>query len=156
MDEPLLGMMGELTTPAEGEALLRGEMPPWQKSYTSDDYTEYTWHAPTVRLYVGRCLLEAPRPGYEYPAWVYNALGGYPATIDPTVVCAAKTVGATIVDLIERPDALERARTEFRDRTGGGIGTAGFRSPEGPAPIDTAGPSTTTPRGEEWWDSAGA
>ena len=26
-----------------------------------------------------------PRPGYQYPAWVWNALGGFPATIDPTI-----------------------------------------------------------------------
>jgi len=161
MDDPLLSMMGELTTPAEGEALLRSELPPWQKSYTSDDYTEYTWHAPTVRLYIGRCLLASPQPEYEYPAWVYNALGGYPATIDPTVVCAAKTIGGTIVDLLERPDELERAQAEFRERTGGGVGGSSWIPPLLPedfrAPIDYRWPEyVTTPRGEEWWIPLGA
>jgi aminobenzoyl-glutamate utilization protein B len=37
MDDPILPAVTELTTPAEGEALLRAELPPWQQSYTSDD-----------------------------------------------------------------------------------------------------------------------
>jgi aminobenzoyl-glutamate utilization protein B len=161
MDDPLMRGMAELTTPAEGEALLRAEIPPWQQSYTSDDYTEYTWHAPTVRLYVGRCLLETPEGGPEYPAWVYNALGGFPATIDPTVVCAGRTIGGTIVDLLTRPDALERAQAEFGERTGGGIGGSVWLAPllpkEFEAPIHYRWPEyVTTARGEEWWIPLGA
>jgi len=41
--------MGELTAAGSGEALLRKDLPAWQKNYTSDDYTDYTWHCPTVR-----------------------------------------------------------------------------------------------------------
>jgi hypothetical protein len=54
-----------------------GTFPSWQTHYTSDDYTDMTWFAPTVRFYVGRAVLKAP-PGFAYPEWALNALGGMP------------------------------------------------------------------------------
>ena len=54
---------------------LRRDLPSWQTHYTSDDYTDMTWFAPTVRFYVGRAVLKAP-PGFAYPEWALNALGG--------------------------------------------------------------------------------
>jgi aminobenzoyl-glutamate utilization protein B len=160
MEDPILGRMSELLPPEGYEAHVRAEIPAWQSHYTSDDYTEYTWHAPTARLYVGRCLLDAPE-GFEYPAWVFNALGGYPPTIDPTVVSAARTIGATIVDLLTRPEALERAQAEFRERTGGGAGGSAWLAPLLPKgfepPIHYRWPEyVTTARGEEWWIPTGA
>ena len=161
MDDPILPAVGELTTPADGEALLRAELPSWQRHYTSDDYTDYTWHTPTVRLYVGRAFLRPPHPGYQYPAWSWNALGGFPATIDPTVRCAARAIGATIVDLLTRPQEVERAKAEFRERTGGGIDGERWLAPllpkDFPPPIHYRWPEyVTTARGEEWWIPTGA
>jgi aminobenzoyl-glutamate utilization protein B len=152
--------MSELRSPQDYEAHVRSEIPPWQEHYTSDDYTEYTWHAPTARLYVGRCLLDAPDE-VDYPAWVFNALGGYPGAIDPTVLCAARTIGATLVDLLTDADALERAQAEFRDRTGGGVGGTSWLPPllppEFEPPIAYRWPEyVTTARGEEWWIPLGA
>ena len=77
------------------------------------------WHAPTVRLYIGRPMLKSP-PGYRYPAWAMNALGGIPATIDPTVRCAAKVIGLTVVDLLSDGEALAAARREFEDEPAAG------------------------------------
>ena len=160
MDDPLLRRMNELRTPRDYEAHVRSEIPPWQTHYTSDDYTEYTWHTPTARLYVGRCLLDGPAEA-DYPAWVFNATGGYPATIDPTVVCAARTIGATLVELLTDPEGLARARDEFEHRTGGGIGGESWVPPL--LPRDVAPPIAyrwpeyvTTARGEEWWIPMGA
>ena len=87
--------------------------------------------------------------------------GGHPATIDPTVVCAARTIGGTLVDLLTRPEALERAQAEFRERTGGGIGGSAWLAPllpKGfPPPIHYRWPEyVTTARGEEWWIPTGA
>ena len=122
MEDPIHPAMAALTTPEEDEARLRAILPPWQKNYTSDDYTEYTWHCPTARLYVGRAMLASPQPGYQYPAWVWNALGGFPATIDPTVQAAARAIAGSLVDLMTDPQALAAAQAEFRERTGGGVG----------------------------------
>ena len=154
--DPLEPSMAELITPDAAEAATREQLPAWQRNYTSDDYVEYTWHTPTVRLYIGRCALAADPDGARYPAWVSNAIGGHPPCIDPTVRTAARTVGLTLVDLLTRPDLLAAAQAEFADRTGGGIGgdawippllDAGFEPP-----IELRWPEyVETPRGRGWW-----
>ena len=124
-----------------------------QTHFTSDDYTEYTWHCPTARFYVGRPAL-APRPdGAAYPAWVMNALGGLAPCIDPMIETAAKTMAGTIIDLVQQPELLARAGAEFRARTGGGIGGDRWLAPlcDYPAPIDLPWPEyVTTSRGTDW------
>ena len=90
MDKPFLAETEQLIEPQEAERLLREEMPSWQKNWTSDDYVEMTHYAPTVRFYVSRPALQ-PVPGKgAYPAWVMNALGGFPETISPTIDVAGK------------------------------------------------------------------
>lgn len=161
MADPMHPAMAELVTPEEDEARMRAILPPWQKNYTSDDYTDYTWHCPTARLYVGRAMLAAAKPGYQYPTWVWNALGGYPATIDPTIFSAARAIAGSLVDLLTDPAGLAAAQAEFRERTGGGIGGSKWVGPllpkKFPAPIHYRWPEyVSTPRGEEWWLPQGA
>jgi aminobenzoyl-glutamate utilization protein B len=161
MAEPMHPAMSALIDPLEDEARMRAILPPWQKNYTSDDYTDYTWHCPTARLYVGRAMLSSPKPGYQYPNWVWNAMGGYPATIDPTIFSAARAIAGTLVDLLSDPQAVAAAQAEFRERTGGGIGGAQWVPPllprNFPAPIHYRWPEyVSTPRGEEWWIPQGA
>jgi len=120
---------------------------------TSDDYTDMCWHAPTARIYVARPALKAPKD-YRYPSWVANALGGIPATIDPMVTTAAKTVAFTALRLLEDKNAREAAALEFRERTGGGIGGSAWVAPlcDYPAPTNFRWPEyVTTRRGREWW-----
>jgi len=161
MKNPIHPAMAELVTPEADEARMRAILPPWQKNYTSDDYTDYTWHCPTARLYVGRAMLAAPKPGYQYPTWVWNALGGYPATIDPTIFSAARAIAGSLVDVLTDPRAVDEAKAEFRERTGGGIGGSKWVGPllpkNFPAPIHYRWPEyVTTARGEEWWLPQGA
>ena len=80
---------------------------------------EYTWPAPTARLYTGRPLWKPPSPGYTYPAWVSNALGGVRECIEPSIFVAGKTIAATLIDLLMQSEELEKTRAEFNDRTGG-------------------------------------
>jgi aminobenzoyl-glutamate utilization protein B len=153
--KPFLPAIEELIEPEEAERRLRQTLPPWQLNSTSDDYTEYCWYAPTVRFYIGRPMLKAAR-GVNYPDWVMNALGGIASCIDPMIRTASKTIGATIVDLMTRPDLLKAAQDEWRDRTGGGVGGSNWMEPLLPkdfqAPIDFRWPEyVTTVRGEEWW-----
>ena len=49
MARPFLPAIEELVSPEEAERRLRAEIPAWQTHYTSDDYTDMTWHAPTLR-----------------------------------------------------------------------------------------------------------
>ncbi len=144
MGRPIPASMTELCAPEDGEALVRREVPPWQLNYTSDDYVDYTWHTPTVRLYVGRATLRPPHEGYTYPAWAWNAIGGFRPTIDPTVYTAARTIAATIVDLMSDPEGLSAAKAEFEERTGGGIGgsewVAPLLPPDFQPPVNAAWP----------------
>ncbi len=154
LEQPFSPETAQLVDPQECERQLRTMMPAWQQYLTSDDYTEYCWHCPTVRLLVARPSLVGP-PGYVYPAWVSNALGGIPATIDPMVRVAAKTIGATLLDLLTQPALLASAKREFEDRTGGGVGGTRWVAPLLPAdfkvPHRYRWPEyVTTARGEEW------
>ena len=158
MAEPFSREIEQLIDPQEAERELRKQLPEWQQNFTSDDYTEYCWHAPTVRLYVGRPTLAAPHKGYKYPAWAMNALGGIRETIDPMIFCASKTIGATIVDLLTDTALLESARREFEARTGGGIGGSEWLPPlcDYDPPIHFRWPEyVTTQRGFEWWIPTG-
>ncbi|MBS0374768.1 MAG: amidohydrolase [Proteobacteria bacterium] len=152
MAAPFLPACEALIEPREAEARLREQMPAWQTNWTSDDYVEMTWYAPTVRLYIARPMLAVP-PGYAgYPAWVSNALGGLRPCIDPTIAVAGKTIAGTLLELLTTPAALRRARAEFEERTGG----ARFVPPQLPRdfapPIDYRWPEyVTTARGREWW-----
>ncbi|WP_409285517.1 amidohydrolase [Pseudomonas protegens] len=160
MDQPFLPATEELIEPQECERQMRLQMPAWQNYLTSDDYPEYTWHCPTVRLLVARPMLSAP-PGTVYPDWVSNALGGIRQTIDPMIEVAAKTIAATLVDLLTDEALLSAAKAEFVERTGGGIGGSRWQAPLLPedfkVPHDFRWPEyISTARGEEWWIPARA
>ncbi|CAA9217131.1 MAG: FIG00793576: hypothetical protein [uncultured Arthrobacter sp.] len=118
MESPFLEECGQLISPQDAEAKLREHLAPWQRNWTSDDYVEMTHYAPTVRFYVSRPALRAAPDGPAYPGWVMNALGGIPATIDPTIETAGKTISGTFLDLLTRPEVLDAAKEEFRRRTG--------------------------------------
>ncbi len=154
MDRPYADELSRTMAPKEAERLVRQQIPAWQTHYTSDDYTDMTWFAPTVRFYVGRAALKAPM-GYSYPDWALNALGGIPAAIDPTIGTAAKTIAATIIDLMTDKAALTRAQVEFNLRKG----AASDPDPwcDYPPPLDFPWPEyVETPRGREWWIPATA
>ncbi|MDQ0395016.1 amidohydrolase [Labrys monachus] len=153
MAAPFLDECERLIEPKEAEAILRRDLPPSQRNSTSDDYTDMTWHAPTARLYVARPALKAP-PGFTYPGWVMNALGGIGATIDPMVTCAGKTIALTALRLIEDAAARGAARREFEERTGGGIGGTQWLAPlaDYPPPTGFRWPEyVDTARGRDWW-----
>jgi aminobenzoyl-glutamate utilization protein B len=153
MTRPFIAEIEQLIEPRAAEAKIRAEIPAWQTHYTSDDYTDMSWHAPTARFYVGRAALNAPA-SFRYPDWVMNALGGIPETIDPTITTAAKTIAGTILDLVTDPGILAGARAEFIDRTGGGIGGDRWLKPlcDYAPPIDFPWPRYfETAGGREWW-----
>lgn len=156
MENPFVESCERLITPQDQEANLRRNLPSWQLNFTSDDYVDYTWHAPTVRLFTGRPRLRPPSSGYEYPAWANNALGGLPAAVDPGMFTAGKTIAGTFLDLVTHPDLLKAAQDEFNDRTGGGVGGSKWVAPLLPQdfapPVDMRWPEyVQTVRGEEWW-----
>jgi aminobenzoyl-glutamate utilization protein B len=155
MDNPFPAELEVLTTPQDYEQTLRKGAPAWQTHIGSDDYVEYMWHAPTVRLLTARPRLSSPSRTYRYPNWAYLALGGVPAVVDPGMFVAGKTIAATLLDLLTQPDELERTKVEFVERTGGGVGGDSWVPPLLSAdyvpPIELRWPEyITTERGEEW------
>ncbi len=154
--EPFTEANLRLQSPQDYEAAQRFSLPPWQLNFTSDDYVEYTWHTPTVRLHTSRPRLRPPEPGYTYPAWTLNAMGGVRACIDPGMFVAGKTIAATLTNLLTNPEEVASAQAEFRERTGGGIGGDRWVAPLLPAdftpPVDLRWPEyIQTDRGFEWW-----
>jgi aminobenzoyl-glutamate utilization protein B len=153
MKEPFIPQMSQLISPQDAEAILRRDLPPSQTHSTSDDYTDMCWHAPTARFYVARPALQGPS-GYTYPAWVMNALGGIPRTIDPMVQTAAKILALSALRLLEDPSAREACMAEFKVRTGGGVGGDQWLAPQCDyePPIHFRWPEyVETPRGRDWW-----
>jgi aminobenzoyl-glutamate utilization protein B len=156
MDNPFADSNERLLDPREHEAAIRRNLPDWQLNSTSDDYVEYCWHAPTVRLLTARPALRSPDPSFAYPAWTRNALGGVAAAVDPGMFVAGKTIAATIIDLLTRSDELQRCKDEFNERTGGGVGGSKWVAPllsrDFAPPVDLRWPEYIhTVRGEEWW-----
>lgn len=156
MDDPFTVDNQRLAPPEEFEAVVRRGLPPGQMHIGADDYVEYSWHAPMARLFTMRPALRTPDDSYEYPAWCRNALGGLPTAIDPGLFLAGKTLAGSFLDLLAHPEVLERAKAEFNQRTGGGIGGTKWVAPLLPRnfvpPVDLRWPEyVTTARGEEWW-----
>lgn len=157
MEAPLLDELSQLMPPEQAEALLRRDLPPSQMNSTSDDYTDMSWHAPTARFYIARPALKAP-PGYAYPAWVMNAMGGIPAMIDPMICTAAKTLVLSALRFLEDPSLQRATMAEFERRTGGGIGGSAWVPPlcDYPAPVNFRWPEyIETVRGRDWSIPAG-
>ncbi len=153
MDNPFISQCHELIASQQAEQIMREDLPPSQINHTSDDYTEMCWHTPTARVYVARPMLKAPA-GYSYPDWAMNALGGIPATIDPMLSAASKTVALSLLRLLEDKDVRNAAREEFNQRTGGGIGGDQWIAPlcDYEPPINFRWPEyITTARGHDWW-----
>ena len=73
-------------------------------------------YAPLVRFYIARPTLAPSCDGRSYPSWAMNALGGIPSTITPTIETAGKTIAGTFLDLLQRPDLLADAKSEFDRR----------------------------------------
>lgn len=150
LQEPFLAECERLLDPREAERRLREQLPAWQRNFTSDDYTEMTHYAPTVRFYIARPAL-APDPGLpEYPGWVMNALGGIDSTIEPMIRTAGQTIAGTLIDLLHSPETLAAAREEFDRRRAGEPGP--LLGADFTAPVSFRWPEyVETVRGREWW-----
>ena len=151
--DPFVPQATQLTDPEEWEAESRAALPPWQEHVGADDYVEYTWHAPTVRFFTAKPSI---RGLAAWAHWANNAANGVPALIDPTWITGAKTIAATLMDLVTQPELLARARAEFEERTGGGVGGTKWIPPQLPRdfspPVDLPWPEySETPRGFDWY-----
>ena len=115
--------------------------------HPADDVNEFTWHAPTARLYVSKAL--APVQGFRYPRWVESALCGMGAT-HRMGETAAKVLAASALDLLENPKLLKAAKAEFAERL-----RARNEKPLVPEwvkpPVELRWPEWVDRPGSEWW-----
>ena len=118
MEDPLTKACQEIAPVDASDKRIRYLFPKWVETQGSDDYVDYQWTAPSTRLYTANAVLEKPEPEYTYPNWARYAMNGYAACVDPGIICAAKTIGATIIDLVTKPSDLAAAKQEFVERTG--------------------------------------
>ncbi len=142
---PLIPECTQLIAPQEAETILRRDLPPSQANSTSDDYTDMTWHCPTARFYIARPALR----GGPYPPWAMNALGGMPALIDPTVICAGRVLARAALRVLTSEDLRRSTRSEFERRRveQGAIPPLA----DYPAPVDLPWPEyVETRRGRDW------
>jgi len=146
MGDPFRPEMSALTPPREAAR----ERDPAR--VLADDDGEYSWHAPSARLIVGRAHLRPPRAGRDHPAWTGAALGGFAPAIDPSIFAAARCLGATLIELATAPEALARVGDEFKRRAAGRKRVAPLLAADFRAPVDLRWPEyVTTARGVEWW-----
>jgi len=155
MEDPFTDGCQRLLTLEEGESAIRRLLPEWQTHYSSDDYVEYTWHAPSARVRTAKAVLR-PIEGAGYPRWTALAMTGEPSTIDPAIFTGAKVIAGCLIDLLTKPEVLAKAKGEFEDRTGGGVGGSRWVPPLLPRdlepPLDIRWPEyVQTERGREWW-----
>ena len=112
--EPFLPETMTLVSPQETDQDIRFNLPPWQECTGADDYTEYSWHTPTVRFFTAKPFLN--QLGIDLWNWANNALIGVPAAIDPCWERGAQTIAATAAQLVEEPELLQAAKAEFEER----------------------------------------
>jgi aminobenzoyl-glutamate utilization protein B len=148
--DPFIEMAHVITPPEEWDALQQAALPPWQQCVGADDYTEYTWHTPTVRFHTAKPTLKV-EPSLEH--WANNSMNGLPAAIDPSWVYAGQAIALTALDLIEEPAALAAVREEFlrrRDEADPRYQQP-LLPPDFTAPADLPWPQyVQTDRGYEW------
>ena len=113
--------------------------------HPADDVNEFTWHAPTARLYVSKAMVR----GFRYPRWVESALCGMGAT-HRMGETAAKVLAASAIDLVTKPETLKTARTEFDKKR-----AVHWEKPLIPTglkpPVSQRWPEWVDRPGSEWW-----
>ncbi|HZW85386.1 MAG TPA: hypothetical protein VFE91_05745, partial [Nitrososphaerales archaeon] len=113
--------------------------------HPADDVNEFTWHAPTARLYVSKAMI----PGRRYPRWVESALCGMGAT-HRMGETAATVIAASALDLAMNPGTLKAAKEEFMrrrsERWEKPLIPQGLRPPD-----DLRWPEWVDRPGSQWW-----
>lgn len=112
-EDPFDELCHVVTPPRVWDDLQRQALPPWQECVGADDYTEYSWHCPTVRFHTAKPIL---RQNTTLTHWTNNSMNGLRAAIDPTWIYGGQTIASTALDLIEYDELLDAATEEFDRR----------------------------------------
>jgi aminobenzoyl-glutamate utilization protein B len=138
------------TIPAEEkrEQLRKSKRPGWEKlldvdidetvpdpwgegevSPASTDVADVSWHAPTLEFSTVSGILGTPGHSWQSTAFAGMSIG------HKSLIFAAKTITTSIIDLLEKPDIIQKARKEFATRLRGRVYKSPL-SPEAKPPLD--------------------
>ena len=151
MDEPFSpSVYTRLTPPQEYEASALARLPPVlaEELHLRRLCRLHLARADGAPLHRPARGCARPQPGYDYPNWAYNALGGLPAADRPRHVPRREAIAGTS-STCRRSRRCWRRRGRIRERTGGGVGgrTGSGRCcpPISPAGSICAGRNTSPP-----------
>ena len=99
------------------DKLLDDEVPdPWgegETSHGSTDVADVSWQAPTVEFSTATWILGTP--AHSWQAVAQNGVGmGH-----KSLIFAAKVMASTVIDLLTKPDILNKAKEEHKQRING-------------------------------------
>jgi len=81
----------------------------------STDVSDVSWQAPTMEFETAAFILGTPGHSWQNTAQAGMSIG------HKSLIFAAKTMAASIIDLLTRPDLLEKAHEEFMNRLQGRV-----------------------------------
>jgi aminobenzoyl-glutamate utilization protein B len=102
--------------------LVQDVIEPWDEGMVmagSTDVADVSWKAPTMEFGTTAFVLGAPGHSWQATACSGMSIG------HKSLIFAAKTIAGSALDLLTKPDLLERAKREFRERLKGRV----YRSP---------------------------
>jgi aminobenzoyl-glutamate utilization protein B len=111
---------------------LDGSVQPWREPKPdpeggSTDVGDVSWIVPTLSMNATTAPVDAP-----WHAWPVVACGGM-SIGHKGLLCAAKVLATTMVDLYENPKTIEAIQAEFREKTKGVVYKPFI--PDGPPPL---------------------
>jgi aminobenzoyl-glutamate utilization protein B len=131
-------MTQTITAEEKKEALRQSKRPGWEKlldvdiddsvpdpwaegevSPGSTDVAEVSWQIPTVEFGTASAVLGMPWHSWQATACVGMSIG------HKSLIFASKTIAASVINLLENPEALKKAQEEFTTRLQGRV----YKSP---------------------------
>jgi aminobenzoyl-glutamate utilization protein B len=96
------------------EVNMDGSIPdPWgegEVSSGSTDVAEVSWQTPTIEFNTATCALGTPGHSWQFTAFSGSSIG------HKSLIFASKTIAASIIDLLTKPNILKRAHEELTAR----------------------------------------
>jgi aminobenzoyl-glutamate utilization protein B len=105
---------------------------PWgegEVSPGSTDVAEVSWQMPTVEFSTATCILGTPGHSWQVAAFSGTSIG------HKSLIFASKTIAASVIDLLENPEILKKAREDFATRLRGRVYKSPL-SPDSKPPLD--------------------
>ena len=79
----------------------------------STDVGDVSWNCPTAQIHVVTTAARTPGHSWQFTSCNKTSIA------HKGVNCAGKVMGATVIDLINDPSIIERAKKEFEERLDG-------------------------------------